>query len=296
MTDMIEESYMEYLTEEKKMSDNTKQAYLRDLKNFQTFILKRGLSGYEEASNAEIVAWLVELKASGRSKATVNRKLASLRSFYHYLEKEKRIQENPAENIKPPKVSKKEIEYLSIEEMERLLAVPDDSTMKGKRDRAILELLYATGIRASELIEMKLEDMNLRMGFVKCSGEHGKARIIPVGRLARKVMEDYVLDVRPVFLKENQTDALFVNYAGRAFTRQGLWKVLKQYGEEAGLELPLTPQIIRNSFAVHMLQNGADIRSLQELMGHEEISATQAYLAVIKNRIKDVYDKTHPRA
>ena len=180
--------------------------------------------------------------------------------------------------------------------MERLLAVPDDSTMKGKRDRAILELLYATGIRASELIEMKLDDMNLRMGFVKCSGEHGKARIIPVGRLARKVMEDYVLDVRPVFLKENQTDALFVNYAGRAFTRQGLWKVLKQYGEEAGLELPLTPQIIRNSFAVHMLQNGADIRSLQELMGHEEISATQAYLAVIKNRIKDVYDKTHPRA
>lgn len=293
---MIEESYMEYLTEEKKMSDNTKQAYLRDLKNFQTFILKRGLSGYEEASNAEIVAWLMELKASGRSKATVNRKLASLRSFYHYLEKEKRIQENPAENIKPPKISKKEIEYLSIEEMERLLAVPDDSTMKGKRDRAILELLYATGIRASELIEMKLEDMNLRMGFVKCSGEHGKARIIPVGRLARKVMEDYVLDVRPVFLKENQTDALFVNYAGRSFTRQGLWKVLKQYGEEAGLELPLTPQIIRNSFAVHMLQNGADIRSLQELMGHEEISATQAYLAVVKNRIKDVYDKTHPRA
>lgn len=293
---MIEESYMEYLTEEKKMSDNTKQAYLRDLKNFQTFILKRGLSGYEEASNAEIVAWLMELKASGRSKATVNRKLASLRNFYHYLEKEKRIQENPAENIKPPKISKKEIEYLSIEEMECLLAVPDDSTMKGKRDRAILELLYATGIRASELIEMKLEDMNLRMGFVKCSGEHGKARIIPVGRLARKVMEDYVLDVRPVFLKENQTDALFVNYAGRSFTRQGLWKVLKQYGEEAGLELPLTPQIIRNSFAVHMLQNGADIRSLQELMGHEEISATQAYLAVVKNRIKDVYDKTHPRA
>lgn len=293
---MIEESYMEYLTEEKKMSDNTKQAYLRDLKNFQTFILKRGLSGYEEASNAEIVAWLMELKASGRSKATVNRKLASLRNFYHYLEKEKRIQENPAENIKPPKISKKEIEYLSIEEMECLLAVPDDSTMKGKRDRAILELLYATGIRASELIEMKLEDMNLRMGFVKCSGEHGKARIIPVGRLARKVMEDYVLDVRPVFLKGNQTDALFVNYAGRSFTRQGLWKVLKQYGEEVGLELPLTPQIIRNSFAVHMLQNGADIRSLQELMGHEEISATQAYLAVVKNRIKDVYDKTHPRA
>ena len=293
---MIEESYMEYLTEEKKMSDNTKQAYLRDLKNFQTFILKRGLSGYEEASNAEIVAWLMELKASGRSKATVNRKLASLRNFYHYLEKEKRIQENPAENIKPPKISKKEIEYLSIEEMECLLAVPGDSTMKGKRDRAILELLYATGIRASELIEMKLEDMNLRMGFVKCSGEHGKARIIPVGRLARKVMEDYVLDVRPVFLKGNQTDALFVNYAGRSFTRQGLWKVLKQYGEEAGLELPLTPQIIRNSFAVHMLQNGADIRSLQELMGHEEISATQAYLAVVKNRIKDVYDKTHPRA
>ncbi len=293
---MIEERYMEYLTNERKMSDNTKQAYLRDLKSFQSFIFQRGLSGYEEASNAEIVAWLMELKTSGKSKATVNRKLASLRNFYHYLEKQKLIQENPAENIKAPKINKKEIEYLSMEEMDRLLAVPDDNTPKGKRDRAILELLYATGIRASELIEMKLEDVNLRMGFVKCSGAHGRARIIPVGRLARKVMEDYVLDVRPVILKDNQTDALFINYAGRPFTRQGLWKVLKQYGEEAGLELPLTPQIIRNSFAVHMLQNGADIRSLQELMGHEEISATQAYLAVVKNRIKDVYDKTHPRA
>ena len=209
--------------------------------------------------------------------------------------KEGKIKENPAENIKSPRIEKKEIEYLSIDDVDKLMNLPDE-TLKGKRDRAILELMYATGIRASELIDMKIDDCNMRMGFVKCSGEHSKARIIPIGRPARMALETYIYDVRPAMLRGGDSESLFLNYVGEPMTRQGLWKILKEYGEEARLKVKLTPQVIRNSFAVHMLQNGADIKSIQELMGHEDIAATQAYLAVTKNRIKDVYDRAHPRA
>jgi len=287
--------YESYLIEEKKMAGNTVQAYIRDIKHFEAFIGVRGVSRLSEASNSEVVAYLMSLKQAGRSKSTVNRKLASIRTYYNFLQKNGEVTINPADDIKSPKIEKKEIEYLSLEEMDRLMSLPDES-LKGARDKAILELLYATGIRASELINMKESDVNLRMGFVKCDGVHTKARIIPMGRLCRKAMEDYILDVREKMLKGRETAELFVNYMGEPMTRQGLWKVLKEYGEEAGFEIKLTPQVIRNSFAVHMLQNGADVKSLQELMGHEDIAATQAYLAVTKNRIKDVYDKAHPRA
>ena len=287
--------YEAYLRNERKMSANTVQAYLRDIRHFADFVSSRGVADVSEASNAEVVAYLMNLKTAGRSRSTVNRKLASIRIFFDFLQREGLIKANPADDIKSPKIEKREIEYLSIEEIEQLISLPD-RTQKGIRDRAILELLYATGIRASELIQMRVADVNLRMGFVKCDGQHGKARIIPMGRLCRSAMENYMLDIREKMLRGKETESLFVNYMGEPMTRQGLWKVLKEYGDMAGLELSLTPQIIRNSFAVHMLQNGADIKSLQELMGHEDIAATQAYLAVTKNRIKDVYDKAHPRA
>ena len=289
------EVYAAYLTTEKRMTDNTKQAYLRDLRHFSNFAEARGIDDPAEASSTDILAYLMELKTGGRSKSTVNRKLASLRTYYQYLIKMREIFENPTESIKSPKVEKKEIQYLTTEEIDRLLELPED-TAKGKRDRAILELLYATGIRASELIEMQIEEINIRMGFVKCAGTHGSARIIPIGKPCRHAMEVYVSEVRETLLKGKESESLFLNYAGNPFTRQGLWKILKEYGEAADFAIPLTPQVIRNSFAVHMLQNGADVKSLQELMGHEDISATQAYLAVVKNRIKDVYDKAHPRA
>ncbi len=292
---MSMEQFEAYLKNEKKMSANTVQAYVRDVRHFDDFVKSRGLMDVSEASNAEVVAFLMNLKTAGRSRSTVNRKLASIRTFFDYLQKSGSVSDNPTEDIKSPKIEKREIEFLSIEEIERLLSLPDD-THKGIRDRAILELLYATGIRATELIQMKTADVNLRMGFVKCDGTHSKARIIPMGRLCRKAMEDYMLDVREKMLRGKESDVLFVNYIGEPLTRQGLWKVMKEYGEAAGLNISLTPQIIRNSFAVHMLQNGADVKSLQELMGHEDIAATQAYLAVTKNRIKDVYDKAHPRA
>ena len=287
--------FEKFLVKEKHASDNTVNAYMKDLEHFEEFVMSREIERITDVSNSDIVAYLMELKKQGRSKSTVNRRLTSIRTFYKYLLREGKVRENPAEDIKSPRIEKKDIEFLSIDEVNKLMTLPDES-IKGIRDRAILELMYATGIRASELIDMKLDDLNMRMGFVKCTGEHSKARIIPIGRPARHALEDYVYDARPVLLKNNTNEKLFVNYAGESMTRQGLWKILKEYGEEAKLKIRLTPQVLRNSFAVHMLQNGADIKSIQELMGHEDIAATQAYLAVTKNRIKDVYDRAHPRA
>ncbi len=292
---MFIDDFEKYILKEKQAAQNTVNAYIKDLEHFEAFVLERGAKDLTDVSNTDIVSYVMEMKKEDKSRSTVNRKLTSIRTFYKFLVKEGKIKENPAENIKSPRIEKKEIEYLSIDDVDKLMTLPDE-TIKGKRDRAMLELMYATGIRASELIDMKLDDCNMRMGFVKCSGEHSKARIIPIGRPARMALETYIYDVRPAMLRGGDSDSLFLNYVGEPMTRQGLWKILKEYGEEAGFKIKLTPQVIRNSFAVHMLQNGADIKSIQELMGHEDIAANQAYLAVTKNRIKDVYDRAHPRA
>lgn len=293
---MYTKDFIEYLQKERKMSKNTLEAYKRDVQEFVAFEGSRGMTDLLETSSTEIVAFLHELKMSGKSAATVNRKLASVRSFFNFLINSGLISSNPTVDIKSPKIERKELEYLTLEEVDKLLEMPDDS-IKGIRDRAILEVLYATGIRVSELIEADLEDINMRMGFITCDGEQSKARIVPLGRPARAALETYIYEARKALVRENTEEkALFVNYYGTRITRQGLWKVLKEYGEKAGIEKKLTSNIMRNSFAVHMLQNGADLKSLQELMGHEDITATQAYLSVTKNRIKDVYDKTHPRA
>ncbi len=293
---MYIEKFIAYLKNERKMSPNTLEAYFRDVREFITFVEERGSSEPEDVTSTDIIAFLNSRKNMGKSAATVNRKLASVRAFFNFLMEDGDIKSNPTSGIKSPRIEKKEIEYLSLEEIDKLISAPDDS-IRGCRDRAILEVLYATGIRVSELIEADLSDINLRMGFIMCTGEHSKARIVPLGRPARAALETYMYEAREKLLKENKEEtALFVNYYGKRITRQGLWKILREYGVKAGIEQKLTPNIIRNSFAVHMLQNGADLKSIQELMGHEDIAATQAYLAVTKNRIKDVYDHTHPRA
>lgn len=293
---MYVEQFTDYLKTEKKMAKNSLEAYERDVNEFVAFEQSRGIEDARDASSTEIVAYLHSLKTAGKSAATVNRKLASARAFFNYLMDRKLIDSNPTAGIKSPKIERKEIEFLTIEEIDKLLEGPDDS-LKGRRDRAILEVLYATGIKVSELIEANIEDINFRMGFITCEGESSKARIVPLGRPARAALEDYVYEVRETMLKENKEEnALFVNYYGKRITRQGLWKILKEYGEKADIQRKLTPNTLRNSFAVHMLQNGADLKSLQELMGHEDITATQMYLSATKNRIKDVYDKAHPRA
>ena len=293
---MYTKDFMEYLQKERKMSKNTLEAYNRDVLEFMAFEGSRGMTDILNTSSTEIVAFLHNLKISGKSAATVNRKLASVRAFFNYLIEAGLIKVNPTANIKSPKIERKKLDYLEIEEIDRLLAVPDDS-VKGIRDRAILEVLYATGIRVSELIEANVDDINLRMGFITCDGEQSRPRIVPLGRPSRAALEIYIYDSRTKLIKDNTDEpALFVNYSGKRITRQGLWKILKEYGVKAGIDKKLTPNIIRTSFAVHMLQNGADLKSLQELMGHEDITATQVYLSVTKNRIKDVYDKSHPRA
>ena len=293
---MYIDKYLSYLKNDKKMAANSLEAYGRDIRDFEQFIQSRGTGNVLDATSTDVVAYLNKLKAAGRSPSTVNRKLASVRSFYNYMQGENLISDNPARGIKTPRIEKKELEYLSIKEIDQLLDSPDDS-LKGRRDRAILEVLYATGIKVSELIDANVEDVNFRMGFITCYGESSKTRIIPMGRPARAALEDYVYEVRDQLLEDNKDEkALFVNYYGKRLTRQGLWKILREYGEKSGIKHKLTPNTLRNSFAVHMLQNGADLKSLQELMGHEDIMATQVYLAATKNHIKDVYDKTHPRA
>jgi integrase/recombinase XerD len=194
-------------------------------------------------------------------------------------------------------VARKEVEYLTIGEVEKLLSQPDNS-LKGVRDKAILEVLYATGMRVTELIQMNNDDINMRMGFVTMHSSYGKPRIIPLGRPARAALEEYIYEDRAKLLrgKKGKEKALFLNYYGERITRQALWKIMKGYAEQAGIHKKITPQILRNSFAVHMIQNGADLKTLQELLGHEDIAATQIYLTVSKNKIKAVYDRSHPRA
>ncbi len=293
---MYKEEYKQYLIQVKKTSENTLAAYMSDLAEFDAFLQKSGVSPLTEARNTEMVSYLLQMRRDGKSAATINRKIASIRMFYKYLLEQKIISENPVSGIKSLKIEKKGIEYLTIEEIDRLLSLPDDS-VKGKRDKAILEVLYATGIRVSELVEVKLSDVNIRMGFISCMGIHSKARVIPLGRPARAALEEYIYDIRKVLVRGNTEEkALFVNYHGQQLTRQGLWKIIREYAKKANIENRITPQTLRNSFAVHMVQNGADLKSLQELLGHEDISAMQIYLSETKNRIKDVYDKTHPRA
>ncbi|MDR1796585.1 MAG: tyrosine-type recombinase/integrase [Clostridiales Family XIII bacterium] len=304
-------SFKDYLLDNNKLSANSVTAYLSDLSDFESFLRAKNVDDLAAVSKADVAAYLLGLKQSGKSAATVNRKLASIRAYYKYLIEKGVVQSSPASSVKTPRISRKQIEYLTLEEVDLLLAAPSESDI-GRRDVAILEMLYATGLRVTELMYVNIDDVNLRMGFVSCDGAHGKARIIPLGRPARAALEKYIYDVRPHFRRSAQdaddTDggkrrggvrddgALFLNYYGERITRQALWKIMRGYAEKAGIDKKITPQILRNSFAVHMIQNGADLKSVQELMGHEDPVATQAYLAVSKNRIKDVYDSAHPRA
>ncbi len=288
--------YLEFLKTKKRMAPNSCEAYGRDVNEFIAFAEGRGINDITQTTKTDVVAYLHYLTQSGKSPSTMNRKVASIRGFFRYLIGEGKMEEDPTDSIKSPRIERKEVEYLSIEEIDKLLACPDDSN-KGVRDRAILEVLYATGIRVSELIAVNVEDINLRMGFITCDSGNNKARIVPLGRPARAALENYLYGAREKLVGEDsEENALFVNQYGHRITRQGLWKILRDYGQQAGLEHKLTPHTLRNSFAVHMLQNGADLKSLQELMGHDDITATQIYLSATKSRLKDVYDKSHPRA
>ena len=240
------------------------------------------------------MAFLLQLKNDGKSAATVNRKLASIRAFYNYLRINDQVTANPTQNIKSPRIERKAIEYLTLEEVDRLLSVPDDSLI-GQRDRAMLELLYATGIRVSELISLDVKSVNPEAGFILCESK-GKSRMIPLYPVAVKALQDYLDDVRPQLVADEGEQALFVNMNGERMSRQGFWKIIKYYQEKAEITKEVTPHTLRHSFAVHLLENGADLGSLQELMGHSDISSTQMYTQMINQKIKSVYEKCHPKA
>jgi len=296
---MNTKAFLNYLEKEKKASENTLLAYSRDISAFEKYLEKRKLS-IENATETDVMEYILKLGKEGRSRATTNRKLASLRAAYAFLIKKGTVKSDPTDGIKTPRAERKELDYLEVEEIERILAAPDNS-VKGKRDKAILEVLYGTGLRVMELIDLNYGDLNFQLGFIQCSGEHGKPRIVPIGSYAKDSLAEYIKDSRSAFLKseDNKEDTsrpLFLNYMGERFTRQGLWKLICSYAKKVGLEGRLTPHILRTSFGVHMLQNGADLKTLQELLGYDDMQAMQAFMQVSTSKIKDVFDQTHPRA
>ncbi|GAA4709583.1 site-specific tyrosine recombinase XerD [Brevibacillus fulvus] len=294
--DMLIDQFIHYLAVEKGLAANTLESYQRDMIAFTTFLREQGIERIEDSTRTLIVAYLLSLQEKGRATATLSRNMASIRAFYQFLVRDKLLDHDPSLHLETPKIEKRLPKVLSVEEVERLLDSPDLSQPSGLRDKAMLELLYATGIRVSELVQLHVGDVNLEMGFLKCMGKGSKERIIPLGSMAIHVVRQYMQTGRQKLLKQSEERALFLNHLGKQITRQGFWKIIKRYARLANVRAEITPHTLRHSFATHLLENGADLRSVQEMLGHADISTTQIYTHVTRTRIKDVYAKTHPRA
>lgn len=294
MEKVLVENFLDFLQKDKKLSDNTLESYNRDIKLYCNYLDAHNIDAVK-TSEGDLNAYLTSLKENGKAVSTVSRNLASLRSFYQYLYKTKVISEDPTVNLESPKIERKLPKVLTSEQVELLLEQPKCVDLKGYRDKAMLELVYATGIRVTELISLNINDINLENGYIKCVGKT-KERIIPIGSLAVNALKDYMEKSRNVLLKDENDQALFVNVNGHRLTRQGFWKIIKQYKTQANIDVDITPHTLRHSFAVHLLENGAELRAIQEMLGHSDISSTQMYAQIGQNRIKDVYMKSHPRA
>jgi integrase/recombinase XerD len=289
------QKFLEFLEKEKRLSSNTLQSYRRDIEQFITYLQDVKISNVINTNKTTIIAYLLHLQKKGRATSTISRNLASIRSFYQYLTKNEVIPLDPTEGLESPKVEKKLPQILSTKEVELLLDQPKCDDLKGYRDKAMLELLYATGIRVSELISLDLSDVNLEMRYIMCN-KGTRERMIPIGSLSVNAMKDYLSKSRKLLIQRNDEKSLFVNVNGKRLTRQGFWKIIKQYKNQAKINKDITPHTLRHSFAAHLLENGADLRSIQEMLGHSDISSTQVYAQIAKNRLKEVYKKTHPRA
>nr|WP_325187271.1 site-specific tyrosine recombinase XerD [Oscillibacter sp.] len=286
--------YEEYLVREKHASQNTVSSYLRDISQFADYLQARGPELLEVTAET-VQSYMDWMLSRGKSAASVTRFLASVKSFYNFQIFSGKVKANPAKGVAAAKAERKYPKILTSKEVDLFLEQPQCVDAKGFRDHAMLELLYATGIRVSELITLDLEDLNLAAGFIHCSSK-GKERIIPLYRTAVKALQDYAWKIRPQLISDEEEAALFVNMNGERMSRQGFWKIIKYYQEKAGIEKEITPHTLRHSFAVHLLENGADLRSIQEMLGHADISSTQIYTHVVKGNLKDVYQKAHPRA
>jgi integrase/recombinase XerD len=297
MEDQLKD-FMHFLIVEKGLAKNTIVSYERDLKSYLHYLKNvESILSLNDVQRIHIVHFLGFLKEHGKSSKTLARHIASVRAFHQFLLRDKATDQDPSVLIETPRLEKSLPKVLSLQEVEVLLETPKQKDHYGIRDKAMLELLYATGIRVSELISLDIENVHLTMGFVRCIGKGNKERIIPIGRTASDSIKLYLDTGRPQFVsKKHREQALFLNHQGKRLTRQGFWKILKKLTKEAGIEKELTPHTLRHSFATHLLENGADLRAVQEMLGHADISTTQIYTHVTKTRLKDVYSKFHPRA
>ena len=288
------EAFEHYLKEEKKASANTISSYMRDIRQFSSFMGSHGEEIFE-ADDDILSEYIAHLRAEGKSVATVSRSIASLKNLYAFLCLRKGLEHNPAAHLVTDKSKQKLPQILTNEEVELLLKQPECVDLKGYRDKAMLEMLYATGMRVTEMIDLNVDDVNLVAAVVRCHSR-GKERMIPMYAAAVQALNEYLTLVRPQMIAIPQETALFVNVGGERMSRQGFWKLIKQYQKKAGIEKDITPHTLRHSFAAHLLQNGADIHAIQEMLGHADLSSTQVYSQLVKKQLKDVYNRAHPRA
>jgi integrase/recombinase XerD len=290
----LQEAFNVYLTEIRKLSKNTVESYRRDLNIFGQYLTANGMNDYKAATHIDLLAYTIALKKEGMANATISRKIASLRTFYGFLHHNGYISSNPALELEAPKAERKLPNVLTLAQVEQLIEMPDNRTAIGKRDKAMIELLYATGIRVTELVSLSLSDVNINMGYIRCKSTQ-KSRVVPMGTMASKALDQYIHHGRCKLVSEDE-EALFVNYYGKRISRQGFWKIIKQYTETLDVAHEITPHTLRHSFALHLIQNGADLKSVQEMLGHSDVSTTQIYLEMSNAKIKEIYSKAHPRA
>ncbi|OPX83769.1 MAG: Tyrosine recombinase XerD [Pelotomaculum sp. PtaB.Bin104] len=291
------EEFIYHLDVERGLAENTLSSYRLDLNGYMAFCRDGGLGTLEQADRNTVMSYLWQLQLAGCAPATIARHLAALRSFYKYLLREDLITRDPTAGLEFPKSVQKLPRVLTVEEMKLLLGQPALNEPTGLRDKAMLELLYATGIRVSELVSLNLEHVNLESGFIRCFGKGSRERIVPLGDVAAHFLKEYLLGGRSkLMIAGGDITALFVNQHGRRLTRQGFWKILKKYATKANINKEITPHTFRHSFATHLLENGADLRSVQEMLGHADISTTQIYTHLTRQRLREVYARSHPRA
>ena len=287
-------SFLEFIENDKKLSSNTLQSYRRDIVQLEEYLDSENIA-YNKVTKEDVENYIEHLKEIGKKTSTISRNIASIRSFYQYLVRVKKIKKDPTEGIQSPKIEKKAPSILSSEEVELLLEQPKNVDLKGIRDKAMLEFAYATGMKVTEIISLNIEDVNLNEAYVVCNSGF-KKRNIPLGSISLKALVEYMKNARPYLIKDEKEKALFVNINGKRLTRQGFWKIVKYYKEQAHITKDITPHVLRHSFATHLLQNGADLKSIQTMLGHSDISSTQVYMQFQDDTIKNVYHKAHPRA
>lgn len=287
-------TFITYLHNVKKMSLNTELSYRRDLTKLVNYLTEQGINDPSKVSENNLNSYILFLEENNFSAATVSRSIACIKTFYHYLYKEGKVETDISGHLRAPKVEKKIPKILTTQEVIRLLEQPKGDAPKDVRDKAMLELLYATGIRVTELITLKVSDLNLQMGYIVCK-DANKERVIPYGHEARTAIIKYLESSRAIMLEDAKSDILFVNCSGLPMSRQGFWKLIKYYAKKAGIEADITPHTLRHSFAAHLVENGADLRSVQEMLGHSDISTTQVYANMNHSHIREVYSKAHPR-